>query len=90
MLELAAGEKLRDEQRKEAEELYSRWREVLEDEKANTGEAIPVLENDIRLDFYKRKDSVIFPHGGDMMRMKLQLLERETDVFCHALRATAD
>jgi len=81
LLELAAGEKLRDEQRKEAEELYVRWREVLEDEKANTGEAIPVLENDIRLDFYKRKDSVIFPHGGDMMRVKLQLLERETDVF---------
>ena len=51
------------------------------DEKANTAEALPVLKADIRLDFYKRKDSVIFPPAEDMLRKKLEILDHEVNEF---------
>jgi hypothetical protein len=81
LLSFASREQRTDEQISEATVQLTRWREVLENEAANTSDAIPVLEKDLRLDFYKRKDSVIYPHGSDMVRVKLQLLDREINQF---------
>ena len=63
---------------------YARWREVLLDEKANSTEALPVMEADVRLDFYYGGDHK-FSHGGDMIRAKLELIDREIDEFLPAL-----
>ncbi len=68
--ELSAAE------RAEAAKLYARWREVLLDEQANAQAALPVMEADVRLDFYFGSDHT-FSHGADMIRAKLELLERE-------------
>lgn len=64
--------------------LYRRWREVLIDEKANALEALPVMEGDMRLDFYYGGDHT-FSHGADMIRAKIQILEKEIDDFLPAL-----
>ncbi len=57
-----------------------RWREILEDERANTEAAIPLVERDMRLDFYYGSDHT-FPHAADMMRAKLEILKTELDEF---------
>lgn len=64
--------------------LYERWREVLIDERANALEALPVMENDMRLDFYYGGDHT-FSHGGETIRAKLQILEKEINDFLPAL-----
>ena len=64
--------------------IYERWREVLLDEKANAAEALPVMEKDMRLDFYYGGDHT-FSHGAAMIRAKLQILEKEIDEFLPSL-----
>ncbi len=64
----------------EAEQLWSRWREVLEDELLNTREALPVMEADMRLDFYFGGDHT-FSHGSDMLKAKLEILQKEIDEY---------
>ncbi len=63
---------------------YQRWREVLMDEKANATMALPLMEADMRLDWYYGGDHT-FPHGADMIRAKLELIEREIGEFLPAL-----
>ena len=63
---------------------YDRWRAVLLDEKANAAEALPVMEADMRLDFYYGGDHT-FSHGAEMIRAKLQILEKEIDEFLPSL-----
>lgn len=55
---------------------YARWRAVLEDERENAQDALPVMEADVRLDWYYGGDHT-FPHGMDMLRAKLELLDHE-------------
>ncbi len=56
--------------------MFNRWRQVLLDEQANTQAALPLVERDMRLDCYYGTDHA-FPHAADMIRAKLQLLEKE-------------
>jgi hypothetical protein len=58
----------------------ARWRDILEDERANTEAALPLVERDMRLDCYYGSDHT-FPHAADMMRAKLELLRIELDEF---------
>ena len=58
--------------------MFDRWRTVLLDEKANTQEALPLAEADMRLDCYYGIDHA-FPHVTDMIRAKLEVLNREID-----------
>ena len=64
--------------------IYERWREVLLDEKANAADALPVMEKDMRLDFHYGGDHT-FSHGAEMIREKLQILEKEIDEFLPSL-----
>jgi hypothetical protein len=57
---------------------------VLLDEKANAVEALPVMEADMRLDFYYGGDHT-FSHGAEMIRAKLHILEKEIDEFLPSL-----
>ena len=56
-----------------------RWLEVLEDERENAAEALPVAEADVRLDFHYGGDHT-FPHLVDMLQAKLELLEGELEM----------
>ena len=62
----------------DARKKLARWREVLLDEKANAAEALPVMEADMRLDFYYGGDHT-FEHGADMIRAKLKIIDDEID-----------
>ena len=64
--------------------VYDRWCAVLLDEKANAAEALPVMEKDMRLDFHYGGDHT-FSHGAEMIRAKLQILEKEIDEFLPSL-----
>jgi hypothetical protein len=64
----------------EAEQAWRRWREVLEDEQRNTQTALPVMEADMRLDFYFGGDHT-FSHGSDMLKAKLEILQKEIHEF---------
>jgi len=86
LLALAAREIKDPEQIAEARRIYGRWRDVLLDEKANANEALPVMEADVRLDFYYGSDHT-FSHGADMIRAKLELIDREINEFLPALAA---
>ncbi len=75
-----------NEQRQQAKKDYTRWQVVLRDELENTQQALPVMEGDMRLDFYYGGDHT-FPHGADMMRAKLDILQHEIDVVLPELAA---
>lgn len=85
LLALVSRESITAQELDEARRVYSRWLRVLRDEQANATDAIPLMEADPRLDFYLRKDSVIYPNGGDMLRAKLQLIDREISETLPAL-----
>jgi hypothetical protein len=71
------------EERKKA---MDRWRGILEDERANTEAALPLVERDMRLDFYYGGDHT-FPHAADMIRAKLGLLKAELAEFLPKIAA---
>lgn len=73
---LAKSETKTPEQIETAKRQFKRWREVLLDEKANAEAALPVMEADVRLDWYYGGDHT-FPHGTDMIREKLRILDGE-------------
>jgi hypothetical protein len=75
-LALAKVETKTPEQIATATSQIKRWREVLLDEKANAEAALPVMEADVRLDWYYGGDHT-FPHGADMIREKLRILDME-------------
>ncbi|MCC6155973.1 MAG: hypothetical protein IT367_19555, partial [Candidatus Hydrogenedentes bacterium] len=80
----AKSETKTPEQIETAKKQFARWREVLLDEKANAEAALPVMEGDVRLDWYYGGDHT-FPHGADMIREKLRILESEIDTALPAL-----
>jgi len=62
----------------EAGRLLGRWREVLLDERENATQAASVVASDMRLGFYYSEQH-LFAHAADMIRAKLDLLEKEID-----------
>jgi hypothetical protein len=63
---------------------YEQWRAVLADEKANTIAAIPVVEQDPRLDFRNGAGKSLAP-ALELMRAKLEMLEHELNEYLPAL-----
>jgi hypothetical protein len=84
ILVIAARSDRSPEQIEEASELLERWKSVLEDELANTEAALPVVQNDMRLDFYYGGDHT-FPHAADMIQAKLDMLRNEITAFLPSL-----
>ncbi len=84
LLAFAAQESRTEHQIADARRDYERWREVLLDEKANATEALPVMESDMRLDFYYGGDHN-FSHGADMIRAKLEIIDHEINEFLPTL-----
>ncbi|MBI4560312.1 MAG: hypothetical protein HY706_22215 [Candidatus Hydrogenedentes bacterium] len=84
LLRLAALPTRTPEETEQARTAFARWRMVLLDEKANAESALPVMEADMRLDFYYGGDHS-FPHSADMIRAKLELLDHELNTFLPAL-----
>jgi hypothetical protein len=66
--------------------LVRRWKEVLEDEKQNTDESIPLIRRDMRLDPYYGGDHT-FSHGEEMMNAKLKILREELSTYLPSLEA---
>jgi hypothetical protein len=65
-----------------------RWRAVLIDEKQNAVSALPVMESDMRLDFYYgHNGSGTSPHkhGTEMILIKLKLLNNEITEYLPSL-----
>ncbi len=73
-------------ERAEALGKLRRWKEVLEDERANTTEALPLLAADMRLDPYYGGDHT-FPHGQEMIKAKLEILQQEISEYLPSLAA---
>lgn len=63
---------------------YDSWRAILTDEQANTIAAIPVVEQDPRLDFRNGAGKSLAP-ATELMHAKLEMLEHELNVFLPAL-----
>jgi hypothetical protein len=68
----------------QARQWYARWRQVLEDERANATAALPLMQHDMRLDWYFGGDHS-FPHGEAMLKAKLALLDEELNIYLPAL-----
>jgi hypothetical protein len=84
LLAFTAQKSKTKEQIADARRDYERWREVLLDEKANATESLPVMESDMRLDFYYGGDHN-FSHGADMIRAKLEIIDHEINEFLPTL-----
>ncbi len=89
ILQLVKKPKRSVEENAEARKLLARWREVLEDEKQNTEQALPVMAGDMRLDFYFGGDHS-FSHGVDVLNAKLKIIERELSRFLPGLAKQLD
>lgn len=68
----------------EARPLLARWREVLLDEQANATAALPLMQADMRLDWYYGADHS-FPHGEEMLKAKLKIIDQEINEYLPAL-----
>jgi hypothetical protein len=86
LLLLLQKPELTDDEIASAKAKLVRWREVLMDEKKNTETALSLVANDMRLDPYYGGDHM-FSHGADMIRAKLELLDREISEFLPSLEA---
>ena len=81
-----ANPALTPESRKAAQQDLVRWKAVLEDERANTRAALPVVEADMRLDCYYGGDHT-FSHCADMLRAKLGIMDHEIGEMLPGLEA---
>jgi hypothetical protein len=75
--QVKSGTPLTDEERGQAAAQMARWRQILLDELANAREALPVMEEDMRLDFHY----MAFCPGPPMIRAKMVLLQKEIDEY---------
>jgi hypothetical protein len=74
------------EERAEALANITHWKEILEDEKRNTQEALPLLQQDMRLDPYYGGDHT-FSHGAAMIDAKLMILADEIHNYLPSLES---
>ncbi|MBN1909970.1 MAG: hypothetical protein JW818_09545 [Pirellulales bacterium] len=86
LLVLREKEALSDEERIRGEKLCDEWLAVLKDEQENAQAALPLVQRDMRLDFYYGGDHT-FPHAADMIRAKLERLQEEIKVFVPSVKA---
>lgn len=61
-------------------EAFEHWRAVLLDARENAAAAIPLVQQDVRLDWYYGSDHT-FPHAEDMLKAKIEMID-------HALAET--
>ena len=80
VLALADKPSRTSDEQAESARLLRRWREVLKDEKQNTGQARPVMAADVRLDYHYGGDHM-FSHGVDVLDAKLKIITGELDEF---------
>jgi hypothetical protein len=69
----------------EASRMLASWLKILEDERENTREALPLIQQDMRLDPYYGGDHT-FPHGEKMIQAKLATLQQEITEYLPSLR----
>jgi hypothetical protein len=86
LVALAAKPSRSREEQQKARTLIARWKQVLEDERQNTTDALPLIRRDMRLDPYYGGDHT-FSHGEEMMSAKLELLEEELSDYLPSLEA---
>jgi hypothetical protein len=84
VLALAERPQLSEAERQDARMLYEQWRNVLLDEQHNARAALPVMENDPRLNFRYGGDHS-FTDGAEMIRVKLTLIDHEINTFLPSL-----
>jgi hypothetical protein len=65
--------------------MLAHWRKILEDERENTREAVPLIQQDMRLDCYYGGDHT-FPHGEKMIQAKLAILHQEITEYLPSLQ----
>ena len=78
---IEGGTALTPEERETAIAQMTRWRIVLRDELANSQEALPVMEADMRLDF----KYMGYCPGPEMIRAKIAILQKEIDEYLPSL-----
>jgi hypothetical protein len=76
---------LKSNEKLEAAQMLARWQKILEDERENTREALPLIQQDMRLDCYYGGDHT-FPHGEKMIQAKLAILQQEITEYLPSLR----
>ena len=76
---------LSSDQRRQAQKDFNRWHQVLIDEQKNSLAALPVMQQDMRLDFYYGYNGANGyqhkSHGTDMIRHKLELLDHDINDY---------
>ena len=76
---------LSNDQRRQAQKDFDRWRRVLLDERQNSLAALPVMQQDMRLDFYYGYNGGNgYQHklpGADMIKLKLELLDHDINDY---------
>ncbi len=72
------------EARTQTQQQYARWRAVLADERQNAVAALPLAQDDMRLDWYYGGDHS-FPHAVEMLQAKVALLDQELTYYLPAL-----
>ena len=83
--ELSRKAPLKASEKNEAKQMLASWQKILEDERENTREALPLIREDMRLDCYYGGDHT-FPHGEKMIQAKLALLKQEITEYLPSLR----
>jgi hypothetical protein len=86
LAELINKKSLKADEKNEAKQMLASWQKVLENERANTREALPLIQRDMRLDPYYGGDHT-FPHGEKMIQAKLAILQQEITEYLPSLRA---
>ncbi len=76
---------LKANEKAEATRMLVSWQKILEDERDNTREALPLIQQDMRLDCYYGGDHS-FPHGEKMIQAKLAILQQEITEYLPSLR----
>jgi hypothetical protein len=86
LADLSKKTPLKPDEKAESSRLLASWLKILEDERENTREALPLIQQDMRLDPYYGGDHT-FPHGEKMIEAKLAILQQEITEYLPSLRA---
>jgi hypothetical protein len=84
--ELSKNMPLKADDKTKATQMLASWLKILVDEQENTREALPLIQQDMRLDPYYGGDHT-FPHGEKMIQAKLGILHKEITDYLPSLKA---
>jgi len=76
---------LKADEKTKASRMLASWLKILEDEQENAREALPLIQQDMRLDPYYGGDHT-FPHGEKMIQAKLAILQQEITEYLPSLQ----